>query len=406
MANYDVIIVGAGVAGLAAGARLHAQGFQVLILEASDRIGGRMKTDEHEGFLLDYGFHVFLTAYPEAQSLLDYEALNFRPFINGALVRLEKSFTKVADPLRHPSDALGSLLSPVGGPLDKLKLLKLRTQLLMQSDDARLKRPEVTTQSALRDAGFSSAMIERFFRPFLAGIFLENRLETSSRFFEFVFKMLALGESALPAQGIGSIPAQLAARLPQEAIHLNSVVSEIDGRIVRLENGDSHSANAIVLALDPWSAAKLPGSASPATRLNEVNAHSMRCLYFAVESGKAPLNEPILSLNGTGKGLINNLCVPSLVAPSYAPEGQALISVVSLNKELSDEALQAGVLTQAREWFGSSVDAWQPLPVYNIWRALPDARQLPELRNPMLRPGLYQCGDAVESPSVNGALMI
>lgn len=404
MANYDVIIVGAGIAGLAAAARLHAQGIQVLVLEANERIGGRMKTDAHEGFLLDHGFHIFLTAYPEAQMLLDYDELDFRPFINGALVRLEKGFSKVVDPLRHPGDAFNSALSPVGNLFDKFTLLKLRTRLLMQSDEKRLKQPEVSTLSALRDTGFSNVMIESFFRPFLAGIFLENRLETSNRFFEFVFKMLTLGNSTLPARGIGSIPAQMAARLPTDAIRFNSRVREIVGHSLHLENGESLNASAIVLALDPWNAAKLLGDSSPAMHVSNVQAHTMRCLYFSVDANKAPLQEPILALNGTGTGVINNVCIPSAVAPTYAPAGEALISIVSLNRKLPDDALQAAVLSQAREWFGASVDDWRALPIYNIWHALKDARQLSALRSPMIRPGLYQCGDAVESPSVNGAL--
>jgi phytoene dehydrogenase-like protein len=402
--RYDVIVIGAGIAGLAAALHLHRKGLKVCVLESSDRVGGRMKTDQHpDGFLLDHGFHIFLTAYPEAQEILDYEALKLKPFVNGAMIRLKSGFTKVTDPLRHPEEVFSSLFSPVAEPLDKLKLLKLRSRLLMQSETLRLKRPETTTLQALKNAGFSKSMIEQFFLPFLAGIFLESRLDTSSRFFEFVFSMLSRGSSTLPANGISSIPEQIASRLPDDVIKLNMPVEKITEQTVHLANGEELEASAILMAVESWS---LPGL------INQNNddqltpeAQSMRCLYYSVDADKVPFDEAILLLNGTSEGLINNMCIPSLVAPSYAPAGKALISVVSLDRDLSDDALRTGVLKQAQEWFGEKADHWKYLAIYNIWHALPSAPHVSETLTTTLRPGLYRCGDNLAGPSVNGALL-
>src|SRR6478609_756689 len=328
--RYDVIIIGAGIAGLSAALRLHRKGLKVCVLESSDRVGGRMKTDQHpDGFLLDHGFHIFLTAYPEAQEILNYDDLKLKAFVNGAMIRMENGFTKVTDPLRHPEEVFNSLFSPVAEPFDKLKLLKLRSRLLMQSETLRLKRPETTTLDALRNAGFSKSMIEQFFRPFLAGIFLDPQLNTSSRFFEFVFSMLSRGSSTLPANGIATIPEQIASRLPGDMIQLNTTVQHISEQSVQLANGDSMEASAILLAVEPWSLPRLINQNHDEELTPD--AQAMRCLYFSVDADKAPINEAILLLNGTGEGLINNMCIPSLVAPSYAPAGKALISIVSLN---------------------------------------------------------------------------
>jgi phytoene dehydrogenase-like protein len=407
MAQHDVIIVGAGISGLAAAFQLQRKNLKVSLLESSDQVGGRMKTDIHpEGFLLDHGFHIFLTAYPASQEIMDYEALKLKTFVNGAMIRMKNGFTKVTDPLRHPEEVFSSLLSPVAEPMDKVKLLKLRSRLLMQSETLRLKRPETTTLQTLKSAGFSNGMIEQFFRPFLSGIFLESKLETSSRFFEFVFSMLSRGSSTLPAQGIGAVPKQLAERLSPDVIRLNCPVKKIIGQSVLLENGEKLEAPAILLAVDPWTLPHLLNENSDLTNTQLVpNANSMRCLYFAVDSTNSPLDEAILLLNGTGEGLINNMCIPSLVAPSYAPPGQALISIVSLNCELNDDELRLEILKQARNWFGKKVDTWRYLATYNIWNALPAAPHVSEMLTTTLRPGLYRCGDNLAGPSVNGALL-
>ena len=196
---FDAIIVGAGLAGLACACDLHEKGLSIIVLEASDAVRGRARTDHFDCFVLDRGFQVLLTAYPEAQKMFDYDALRLQRFENGALVRSGGKFHHLADPWRTPSRAFQTALAPVGSVSDKLKIAQLRRHVNRSSLDRIFDAPETSTSDFLRRFGFSPVVTERFFHPFLSGIFLENKLVTSSRMFEFVFRMFAEGDAALPA---------------------------------------------------------------------------------------------------------------------------------------------------------------------------------------------------------------
>lgn len=399
----DVLIIGAGLAGLTAARLLSQQGLSCQLLEATESVGGRVKTDTVEGFLLDRGFQVLLSAYPECQALLDYERLNLKPFYNGSLIWTGQGFEKVADPWRHPWDAVQSVGNSIGTLMDKFKVAKLRQQVLSGSDSACFQSPETTTLIYLRDFGFSESMIERFFRPFLGGIFLESELATSSRFFEFVFRMFALGDVVLPAQGMQAIPQQLADGLPQGTLRLNAKVTCIEpgqqGGQVTLASGETLSAKAILLATDAADATEL------CPTLTHRDFNRVHCLYFAAPT--APLDLPILALSAQPGSLVSNLCVPSLVSPAYAPAGQHLISVSVLHTELSNDALVAAVQKELRGWFGEALDTWRFLKAYTIHKALPRLT-IPEntlTQAPArLGDGIFHCGDYLDTPSINGAM--
>lgn len=233
-----VVIIGAGLAGLAAATQCAKSGVPFLLLEGSDGVGGRVRTDSYQGFLLDRGFQIFITAYPEAQAVLNYEALDLRTFYAGALVWYNGTFHRVADPLRHFADGVGSLFNnPIGSIRDKLTVGTLRVRAAVKSVADILTSAETTILSRLRSEGLSEAMIDRFFRPFFGGIFFDRELQTTSRLFEFVFKCLALGSNTLPAAGIGAIPQQLAANLPEGSLLLDSRVAKLVENGVILENG-------------------------------------------------------------------------------------------------------------------------------------------------------------------------
>lgn len=394
-----VVIVGAGVAGLCCALRLHEKNIPSLILEASDAPGGRVRTDKVDGFLLDRGFQVLLTAYPEAKRLLDYKGLRLRSFRSSALVRKARKFHRVSDPFREPWAAPATLLAPIGSFQDKLLIARLRQHVRASTLEQIFSRPETTTLEALRRFGFSDQIINIFFRPFFGGIFLETELATSSRMFEFVFRMFSEGKAALPAEGIGAIPRQLASRLAKDSLRLGARVETIGTGEVRLAGGERVPAAAVVLATEGTEAARLM------PELHPPGWHDTACLYYAAT--KPPIPKPMLVLNGEGSGAVDNLCVPSAVAPTYAPAGQALVSATVVGASGADEKeLEAETRKQLISWFGTDARSWRHLRTYRIRRALPSRKSLEPAALPVRRnPGLYICGDHRETPSLQGAMV-
>ena len=405
MTDSRIVVVGAGLAGLSCARHLHAAGVEVEVLEASDDIGGRVRTDESDGFLLDRGFQVLLTAYPECQRQLDYKDLDLHSFYPGAAVRFGGRFHTLADPWRRPLAGLLAALAPIGSLGDKLRVARLRRRLLSTDLDGVFSSPERTTLEALEQEGFSSLMIERFFRPFLGGIFLENELETSSRMFEFVYKMFSSGSTALPGAGMRAIPLQLASGLPDNAVRTNCRVIELQTKKVRLESGEWVEGDAIVLA------SALTETPELLSRGPETRWCSTTCLYFS--ASMPPVRQPILILNGEGEGPVNNLCVPSQVAPSYAPDDRALVSASVIGGQDSshdgfDSDLESAVRDQLHGWFGPQVEKWDLLRIYRIRHALPS--QSPPHLEPPERPvrigeRLYTCGDHLDTASIQGAMV-
>ncbi len=393
------VIVGGGLAGLACARRLHDRGGDVLLLEASDRVGGRVRTDEKDGFLLDRGFQVLLAAYPHAGQLLDLPALDLRPFKAGALIFKGGRLRRMMDVFRHPLAAPGAALQPIGSLRDKLLVGSLRLEAMRASLEDIATREDMTTEERLRRHGFSEAMIDDFFRAFYGGIFLERDLRTSSRMFDFTFKMFASAPATLPARGMEEIPRQLAAGVPVGSLRLGTTVTAVEKNAVILAGGQRIEADAVVVATDGETARRLlPRLEGPATTWRGVT-----CLYF--EADRSPLGEAIIALDGEGTGPANNVCVPSDVAPAYAPPGRALISVSVLGL-VADPSLESSVLAQLEGWFGGQVRDWRLLSICPIERALPEQGPGRALPPPLDRgSGVYLCGDFCESASIEGALL-
>ncbi|KAL2511884.1 FAD/NAD(P)-binding oxidoreductase family protein [Abeliophyllum distichum] len=412
--STGVIVIGAGLAGLAAATRLQAEKIPFLLLDASDAIGGRVRTDFVDGFILDRGFQIFITAYPEAQKLLNYESLNLQKFYSGAQVYYDGGFHIVSDPLRHFSDSLQTLTNPIGSVVDKILIGLTRVRVLTQSDDEILTAEELKTIDLLRKIGFSDSVLDRFFRPFFGGIFFDRELETTSRLFNFIFKCLALGDNTLPANGIAAIPEQLAGKLNPNSVLLNSRVVAInhessEGITVNLENGEVISSElGVILAVEEFEAVKiLAGKWDPGRAKKPVR--STVCLYFSTDSDKVPVKDPVLFLNGSGRGIVNNMFFATNVAPSYAPCGKALVSVslIGLYDDVADEVLVERVMKELSGWFGETVvGSWSYLRMYRIGFAQPNQCPPTDLmKNPRVKPGLYICGDYVASATFDGALI-
>ena len=397
--ELDAIIVGGGLAGLVCARELYNAGLTFQLLEVSDQVGGRVRTDEVEGFLLDRGFQVFLTAYPEAKSILHYDQLNLCRFEPGALIRFGGKFFRLSDPWRRPHHALATALSRTATLTDKFRIASFRKHTTQGELSDVYSRTEQPTIELLRERGFSDVIIERFFRPFLGGVFLDRELQTSSRMCEFVFRMFSQGDAAVPEKGMGQIPKQLARHVPSNAIRTNTSVESIDGHEVTLSTGKRITARSIVIATAAPVARELLGDPHPA------DGRSVSCLYFAAP--EPPLTEPILVLNGDGQGPINNLCVPSQVSPTYAPEGQSLVSTTVLGQHTDEHTVVNQVRSQLSEWFGPTAKTWRHLKTYNIEYALP--AQPPPALDPVAKPtqfraGVFVCGDHCDTGSINGAM--
>lgn len=394
--EYQTIIVGAGLAGLAVATHLERKGRRTLILEKSDRIGGRLRTDSHKGFKLDHGFQVMLTAYPECQALLDYDSLNLGRFEPGSLLWDGKQFDLVADPFRRPGLAAETLRSNAGSLADKLRIARMAIKLSTRSLQDIYADEDSESLRSLKARGFSDSMIEGFLRPFLKGIFLEPDLVTSSRMLDFVFKCFGKGHAALPAGGMAEIPKQLAERLLLTTILLDQGVIRIGQNFVETVSGERFEADNIVLATDMSSAASLNASI-PNRGWNQT-----ACYYF--RAPQSPLPRPMIALNASGKGFIQNISVPSDVSPGYAPEGQTLICVsTSCDKDYDPSEIKA----ELSDWFGTATDSFNFLKRYKIPQALP--RQLPgdlPFESAPLRDssGIWICGDHRFSSSIEGAL--
>lgn len=400
---------------MAAAIRLQADNIPFLLLEASDAVGGRVRSDVVDGFTLDRGFQIFITGYPEARKILDYDSLDLRKFYSGAQVYYGGRFHTVADPLRHFSNALQSLTNPIGTVVDKLLIGLTRLKVLTKGDDEILSAEEVTTIDLLKKIGFSDAILERFFRPFFGGIFFDRELETTSRLFNFIFKCLALGDNTLPSKGIAAIPEQLAAKLPSNSILFNSRVVSVDSESdssskirVKLQNGQMlESEFGVILAVEEPEAVKLLAGEKPSEVRQPVR--STVCLYFSADQDKVPVQDPVLLLNGSGKGIVNNMFFATNVAPSYAPAGKALVSVtlVGIYGDVADEDLVDRVVNELSGWFGESVvGSWSYLRMYRIGFAQPNQCPPTNLKkNPKIKPGLYICGDYVTSATFDGALV-
>jgi phytoene dehydrogenase-like protein len=397
MANHEVIIIGAGIAGLTCAKYLNDYGIESLVLEASDAVGGRVRTDEVEGFLLDRGFQILLTEYPEAKKLLDYNALNLKTFRSGALIRLDNDFSVISDPFKEPAQVFRTLFSSVGSLGDKLKVLQLSNEVAKENTDEFFNEKATDTLSYLQRYGWSEEMITNFFKPFFGGVFLENELSTASNFFRFLFKQFYCGDVALPARGIQAIPEQIAAKLPIGSIQSGSKVEKLNGNSITLTNGKILHAKQIVVATDALNADRL------LQRKVNREFNGTTCTYFAVD--RSPLSEKMLVLNPNRLSPVHNLCVPSDIAPNYASKGKALISVSTQGLAMVDEKkLSEHILQELTQWYGEEVKTWQHLRTDHIPESLVNYKANAPAENLKITTNLYECGDHVAYPSLNAAM--
>lgn len=397
--RLDAVVVGAGLAGLVAARRLVSAGLAVRVFEASDGPGGRLRTDQIDGFQLDRGFQTVCPGYPALDRELDVPALRLRPFTRGLGILAAGHLHRLAP----DTSALGALRSGLLSPRDAAALAQLAA-LDALGPAGRLKhRSDRTTFDELRAAGLSEPTIDRVLRPFLSGIYGEDTLNTSGRFFHLVWRSFLRGGAAIPTRGIQAIPDQLAARLPADTVSYGAKVTSVHPGVVKLGGQSEVRAPAIIVATDATTAARLlPGLAAPTW-------YGLTTFFHATSDLSAP--EPLILLDAEQPTVIRNTVVLSAAAPSYAPAGWHLIATSVLGAEgaAADRhgtELELRVRARLAALHRSPTHDWELVGSYSIPHALPAMiAPHPLRRRVRLERGLYVCGDHRDTSSIQGALV-
>jgi phytoene dehydrogenase-like protein len=391
----DVVVVGGGLAGLSAAVNVHRAGLTVIVCEAGDQVGGRVRTDRRDGFLLDRGFQVVLPGYPELRRQVDLSALRLRPFLRGVLAMTPGGRTCLAAPWHGRRAAAGTAGFLRGRPGDSLALAALSLRDMLAPDEViRATDPAVTTRQDLRRR-VGQATLTEVLRPFLAGVFLDPSLDTPARLFHLIWRCFLRGGGALPDGGMQMLPTLLADGLPAGAVRTGTEVTEVRESGVRTNTGEQIRARAVVIATDGTTAAALaPGLAQPAW-------HPVTTFYYRLPA--SPLDAPVLVIDGRDE-LLLNAAVLSDVAPGYAPAGAALVAA-SVPGRL-DPSLEPRVRSGLARMYDTSARDWELVDLYAIPLALPVLAAGQPLARPVrLGPGRYVCGDHRDTPSIQGALV-
>ncbi|MGM0592467.1 MAG: NAD(P)/FAD-dependent oxidoreductase [Halobacteriota archaeon] len=414
----DVVVVGAGLAGLVAARRLAECGGDVTVFERRDDVGGRVRTRTVDGFTVDRGFQVLFTAYPAVRRELDLDALDLRHFTPGAVIARPNQQSVLSDPLRDPRALVETLTNPEITLSDKLRTLALRQDLRGRDYEALFERPDASIREYLREWGFSEQFLRHFVAPFYGGITLDRSLSTSKRVFEYTFKALDDGDIAVPSAGMGAIPAQLAARARSAGVDIRTgvdveTIDETDRGVMVVTDEDEREADAVVVGVDPREAFRLTGVATVPT-----DGRASVTQYYRLPSDHldgdtletAHLSRKRLFLNATDAE--PNTVVPlSAVAPEFAPDGFELLNATFLGADVTERssaALAEKTRTALSSWFSERrFDALEPIHTSRIefgqFAQPPGVHdRLPDVRAAGER--TYLAGDYTAWSSIQGAL--
>ncbi len=391
--SIQVGVIGAGLSGLACALELEKAGIDVTVFEKSNQAGGRVKTDEFEGFKLDHGFQVYLSSYEVGSYFFDYKKLQLGSFSPGAILVEKNIKSLMSDPIRQPTKLFQTLFNPNLTIKDKLLILKLKK---MSSDskniDANLNQK--TTLEFLVQYGFSNKAIKKFFQPFFAGVFLDLDLKTPAGFFVYIFGKFGSGLAGLPKAGMQELALQMQRRLKRNIIFSHEA-QQVTKNDVSFQGDIKYSFDYVVVALDNSSALKLISQSEP-------KWNSVTTLYFKTKSSDAV--SKYLYLNTAQNNVVNHVACLTAVQPSYAPDGWHLYSVNCVGVDLSTEKDVLTVMNDLRKIFGDvEVNKWDFIKSYYIKKALPSKTQYG--KENINKNGIYYCGDYLESPSIQGALL-
>jgi protoporphyrinogen oxidase len=395
--DYKIYLIGAGVSGLIAAQTLENHGFNPTIIESTDSVGGRVKTDIVDGYQLDHGFQVLLTSYPAAQKFLDYKTLELQNFLPGAAIFNDGKENQIGDPLRDFSLLFPTVFSTLIPLNDKIKILQLNVQLKSKTLSKIFGEKEKTTLQYLKDFGFSDRVITHFFKPFFSGIFLETKLETSSRMFEFVYKMFGTGNAALPKAGIQAIPDQLAGKLQVTTFLFNTKATSVQDGIITLENGERLESDYTIIATD---------SNSLLSNISNERLNWKSCFTLYFETEKRVIEKALIGLLPKENALINNLFYHTSLSTTQNG-GKELLSVTVVdNKNLKGDELAEKVKGELKEHF--HIEVIRLVKIYEILKALPYLKNLKYNPTPVetqISSQIFLAGDTLLNGSLNAAML-
>ncbi len=422
----QVIVIGAGLAGLSCAVRLCQRGVRTLVLEASDRIGGRLRTDVVDGFTLDHGFQHLSTGYPACQELLNLGALRLQPFPQGSLVWHDQRWVSIDESWRYPALALQHWFAPLGAPLgnlfggslgnlgDRVRWAQLRRSANQGTLTELYQRPHEPVLDRWRNSGFSEPFIRGFLVPWFESWMHVPADRASSRLLEFAVRIHAQGHMAIPADGMSAIPRQLSDALPRGTVRLQQTVQSVSADTITLDSGQTYTPPVIVIATESVAAARLLAIPQLETEWCASATHYFSADQSPDSRGRRMLiaAEPDDQACDAG-GTVQEVVVVSDIAPGHAPPGKSLIAVSGPLPKGNDQASRNQVSReqvpgeqlrgQLRQWYGSAVDHWQHLRSYRMPFAVP-LQSLETVLPPLANGKLVLCGDYCETPTIQGAM--
>lgn len=384
MRDAKIVVLGGGVSGLISCIELEKAGYSPVLIEKNDFLGGRVATKNTKETPLDVGFQVLLTEYPAAKQYLDLEKLQLKKFLPGCYIHKKKKKTLWGDPTRNSMFLFPLIFSRLGTIGDKLKINSLQKRLKNKSIKDIFSSPEVSTIDYLHENGFSKKIIKRFFQPFFAGIFLEEELTTSSRMFEFVFKLFAQGQASIPKKGMSEIALQLKSQLKNTNIILGQKASLKNG-IVSLESGESMKFDYGICTYPETS--------------DETKWKSCENLYFLSDTN--PINLPIIGLFTHKNKLVNNYHFVNDILDG----DQHILSVTVVKQHnFTNEELAKKVSIEISEHLG--LKKLSLIKHHKIQRALPDLKSVKyEPNNLTFKENVIYTGDYTAQGSINSAML-